>query len=80
MHDLGELEVERSERYYALLAEQGKIAGTGSHEMHHLITSAYFTAVFETVVHDMPRDQALAYIEELAVFFHSGWDGLLKLS
>ena len=59
--------------------EKEKIIGNVSHELHHMITSAYFTAVFETVVRDMTREQAMGYVEEIAVFFNSGWDGLLKL-
>ena len=42
-------------------------------------TSAYFTAVCETIAHDMPKDEAMRYIEELAKFFNSGWKGLLRL-
>ena len=42
-----------------------------------MITSAYFTAVFETVIHNMSREKAFGYIEELATFFVSGWEGLL---
>jgi transcriptional regulator, TetR family len=68
--------VERSEKYFELLRERGKIKGQVSHELHHMITSAYFTGVFETVVHDMTRDKAMKYIEELARFFNSGWDGI----
>ena len=79
IHDLVELDVARTETYYRLLREKGKIKGSISHELHHMITSAYFTAVFETVVHDMPREQAMGYVEEIAVFFNSGWEGLLKL-
>ncbi|EHI55781.1 hypothetical protein HMPREF9333_01128 [Johnsonella ignava ATCC 51276] len=79
IHELVELDVSRTEKYYTLLKDKGKIAGSVSHELHHMITSAYFTAVFETVVHDMTREQAIEYIKELAIFFNSGWDGLLKL-
>lgn len=79
VHDLVELEVNQTERYYAELEKQGRLEGHVSHELHHLITSAYFTAVFETVVHDMTRERAMSYIEELAVFFNSGWEGLLRL-
>ena len=78
VHDLVNLEVEQAERYHELLAAQGKMQGSVSHDLHHLITSAYFTAVFETVVHDMPREKAFGYIEELSTFFNCGWDGLLK--
>jgi len=78
-HELVELEVERAEKYYRLLRKKNKIKGSVSRELHHMITSAYFTAAFETVVHDMTRKKAMGYIEELAAFFNSGWDGILKL-
>ena len=79
IHELVELEVERAEKYYRLLRKKNKIKGSVSRELHHMITSAYFTAAFETVVHDMTRKKAMGYIEELAAFFNSGWDGILKL-
>ena len=80
IHDLVELDVSATETYYRLLRKLGKIEGTVSRELHHMITSAYFTAVFETVVHDMSRKKAFEYIKELAVFFNCGWDGILKLT
>lgn len=79
VHELVELEVSQTERYYNELEQRGKIERHISHELHHLITSAYFTAVFETVIHDMTRERAMSYIEELATFFNCGWDGLLRL-
>ena len=80
IHELVELEVSRTEKYYAILKEKGKIIGRVSHDLHHMITSAYFTAVFETIVHDMSREQSIEYVEELAIFFNSGWEGLLRLT
>ncbi len=79
IHDLVELEVSVSKKYYKLLEDEGKIEGKVSDNLHHMITSAYFTAVFETVVHDMSREEALKYIKELALFFNSGWEGILKI-
>ena len=80
VHELVELDVLRTEKYYAILKSKGKMTGNVSHELHHMITSAYFAAVFETVIHDMTRDQAIKYAKELAVFFSSGWSGLLKFT
>ncbi|EPD77981.1 MULTISPECIES: TetR/AcrR family transcriptional regulator [Atopobiaceae] len=79
VHDLVELDVVRSEQYFSALRERGKLKGDASRELHHMITSAYFTAVFETVVHDMPKERAIRYIEELATFFNAGWEGLLRI-
>lgn len=79
IHDLVELEVSVSKKYYQLLEEAGKLEGRVSDDLHHMITSAYFTAVFETVVHDMSREEAMKYIREIAVFFNCGWEGLMKI-
>ena len=72
-----ELELEQTARFYEEVAAQGGPENRISPELQHMITSAYFTAVFETVAHDMPRERALSYIEELAAFFTCGWEGLL---
>ena len=76
---LVELEVDRSEEYYALLRKNDMLSGSMTRQLHHMITRAYFTAVCETIVHDMPREEAMKYVDELAIFFHSGWSGLLRL-
>ena len=79
IHDLVELEVSQTEEYYELLREDGKLKGSISHELHHMITSAYFSAVFETVAHDMERGRAIEYVNELSIFFENGRKGLLRL-
>ena len=76
VHDLVELEVAGAREFYRRLNAAGIPTPEISPSLHHMIVSAYFTAVFETVVHDMTRDQAAAYIEELAAFFNAGWAGL----
>ena len=68
IHELVELDVSRTEKYHALLKEKGKMTGSVSHELHHMITSAYFTAAFETVVHDMTRDRQLNMLKSLLFF------------
>ena len=78
IHELVELEVDQTEDYYQQLRQLGKLEGTVNRDLHHMITSAYFTAVFETVAHDMSREQAIGYVNELAVFFNCGWSGLLR--
>ena len=77
--DLVEIEVTQTQRYYEQLRQMGRLEGTVSPELHHMITSAYFTAVFETVAHDMSREKAIVYVNELATFFNCGWVGLLRL-
>lgn len=76
-HDLVERDAKRGYEYLSLLKESGKLKGEFSYELYHMITSAYFTAVFEMVVHDMPREQSMNYVEGIAKFFTNGWNGVL---
>ncbi len=79
IHDLVKLEITKASEYFRILRNMGKIEGDVSADLHHMITSAYFTAVFETVVHDMSREEAKRYIKDLALFFNSGWEAILKI-
>ena len=79
LHQLVEIEVSRTTQYYAALRKSGKVRGQVGPEVHHMITSAYFTAVFETVRHDMPIEHAKEYTTQLSTFFNCGWDGLVTI-
>ena len=39
----------------------------------HVVSTAYYSGIFETVVHEMPKDQAVSYIKELSYFYSNGW-------
>ena len=73
IHDLVVQDIIWTEEFFKILKAKNKIRGNISKELHHMIISAYFTAAFETVVHDMKREEAIKYIEELATFFNAGW-------
>ena len=78
IHDLVELEVSQSELYFEKLRKLEKLEGKVSHELLYMITSAYFTAVFETIKMNMNEERAIEYVNELASFFNHGWMGLLN--
>ena len=78
--DLVDLQIKGSTKYFKEVRKQGKLEGNVSPALYRMIMSAYFTAVFETVVQDMPYKQAKGYVEDLATFFNSGWEKLLKFT
>jgi AcrR family transcriptional regulator len=45
----------------------------------HLLLSAYYTAVFEVVVHDFSKEEAKHYLDTLQMFFYPGWRAVLGL-
>lgn len=42
-------------------------------ETVHIITSAYFNALFEVVRHEMPKEDAYIYIRHIEDFYKTGW-------
>ncbi|MDO4355659.1 MAG: TetR/AcrR family transcriptional regulator [Clostridia bacterium] len=53
--------------------------GRLSPELLHMLSSAFYAGLFETVRHDMPLEQARTYVRQLRRFFISGWADLLQM-
>lgn len=39
-------------------------------QLCHIIASGMFNGIFEIVVHDMPKEQAVRYVDQLPGFLH----------
>ncbi len=39
----------------------------------HVVSSAFYSGIFEVVIHDMPVEEARNYINELRTFYGNGW-------
>ncbi|MBQ9695601.1 MAG: TetR/AcrR family transcriptional regulator [Oscillospiraceae bacterium] len=74
--------VEIEERYTLLYIEQTGNdvirSGRAAPQLIHLLCSSFVHGFFEFVRHDMPKDEALTYIEQLQTFFACGWDQLFR--
>ena len=44
-----------------------------SQSLCHIIASGMFNGLFEIVIHDMPREQALRDVDQLRDFYTAGW-------
>lgn len=53
-------------------------SGRAAPQLIHLLCSSFVHGFFEFVRHDMPKDEALAYIAQLQTFFACGWDHLFR--
>lgn len=49
-------------------------------ELIHIMSSALFNGMFETVRHDMPRKKAMQYMNSLRDFYSAGWFKLLGIT
>ena len=82
-HYLGTL-VEIEANSGRALLERMEEAGQQIHQIDdaliHIVSSALFNGIFETVRHDMPRDKAFVYLNDLKEFYSAGWFKLLGMS
>lgn len=49
-------------------------------ELIHIMSTALFNGMFETVRHDMPREKAVQYMNSLRDFYSAGWFHLLGIT
>lgn len=73
VHNMVEVEVEYTLRYMDVLRRLGREVPELSQSLCHIIASGMFNGLFEIVVHDMPKEQALRDVEQFRTFYTSGW-------
>ena len=66
-------EVEYTMKYMDVLRRLGRDIPELDAQMCHIIASGMFNGIFEIVVHDMPEDRALRYVDQLRDFYTAGW-------
>ncbi|MCT4562703.1 MAG: TetR/AcrR family transcriptional regulator [Maledivibacter sp.] len=79
LHKLSSVETKKTRKYIEAIKAKGyQIADIDDKEIHMLI-QAYFSSIFEIVMHDYPKEDALAYSKTLIKFFNPGWRVVLGL-
>ena len=73
IHNMVEVEVESTLRYMGVLRRMGRDIPQMSRSLCHIIASGMFNGIFEIVVHDMPKEQAMRYVDQLRDFYTAGW-------
>ena len=78
VHNMVEVEVEYTLRYMEVLRRLGQNVPELSRSLCHIIASGMFNGLFEIVVHDMPREQAMRDVDQFRAFYTSGWLALMQ--
>lgn len=68
-----EVEVEATFRYMEVLRSLGQSVPEISWELCHMLVSGMFNGIFEVLRHDMPREKAKYFAQQLVEFKTAGW-------
>ncbi len=79
VHALAEIEIDATDAFLNVLHRLGHKTRHMDRHLEHLIVRGYFSAFFETIIHDMPLEQAKTYISELKDFYTAGWYKIMEL-
>ena len=74
---LVEWELSSIYRMFDVLDAKGISYHRATHNELHMILHAYYACLFETILHDLSEEEALASAKSLAEFFSAGWRRLL---
>ncbi|MCR5523255.1 MAG: TetR/AcrR family transcriptional regulator [Clostridia bacterium] len=73
LHDLAVLEEKMTLSFMEMLKEQGVKLNEFSEKELHLLTTTNVNAIFQTVEHDLTREEAIHYANTLDRFFAKAW-------
>lgn len=80
LDSLIEIEVNSSKALIEKMEQAGMQVLPLDDELIHMIASALFNGMFETVRHDMPREKAMMYADSMRAFYSAGWFRILVIS
>lgn len=76
-HSLIDMDVELTQKYMERAAQLGHPVKTLSRQELHILINAQFSCLFEMVLHDMPREEAMAMAGTMSRFFIGGWQAIM---
>ena len=76
---LVEIEIASTHRFMNVLRQIGYPIKEIDLQLEHMLASGMFGAFFETIIHDMPKKQAVHYVKELKEFYMAGWQKIMGL-
>lgn len=77
VHNMVEVEVEYTYKFIEVLRRLGNNIPQIDRQLCHILASGMFSGIFETIAHDMPKEQAKSYVKSLREFYVAGWERLM---
>ena len=79
VHDIAQLEERSTLDYFERMKQYNMTVNVLSQQEFHMLVTANVSALFEAVIHDFSREEAMHYAETLDAFFSAGWKKILGI-
>ena len=78
IHRVVELDTGCTAQYIEASGNDAVSSGRLTPELNHLLSSAFYTGMFEVVIHNMPKEQAMKHIQKMRRFYTAGWQTIFS--
>ena len=72
-----DIETKATHRFVEVQRSLGSEIRSVDSALEHILISGEYSAMFEMVVHDMPKRKAVGYVRELRAFYSAGWKEIM---
>lgn len=79
VNDVVTMEVQNTLKMLDVMHERGIIVKDLCENEFHMLSHAFLSCVFESVMHNYGREDTLAYVHTMVEFFNAGWQKVLGL-
>ncbi len=73
LHKLVEIDTACTTRFIEQTHNDAFSSGRLTPELAHILSCAFYSGVFEVVIHDMPQEKANEHVRRLRRFYNAGW-------
>lgn len=80
LQKLIDIETKNSIVFIETIQSDAIASGAITEEFLHIINTAYLSGFFEVVLHDMKKEEAIHYIQQLGRFYTSGYNSIYQLN
>lgn len=78
MHRIIDLDISCTMQFIEQTGNDALSAGRLTPELAYLLSSAFYSGMFEVVVQDMPQEQAVEHIQRMRRFYTAGWKTIFE--
>lgn len=71
--EMVEIEVKGTQDYKEVLKALGRPSPEIDPRLEHILITGMFGTFMELIIHEMPLEQALSYLNEMRAFYSAGW-------
>ncbi len=78
LHRIIDLDVACTNRFIEQIGNDAYTSGRLTPELAHILSCAFYSGLFEIVIHDMSKERAKEHIQRLRKFYNTGWKHIFE--